>query len=122
MKDDLDLDIKEEEEIVTANRKAALTQLVAHQAKFLETAREVRTSQFLNAAAQLCHMDTNLAENVWLEMFPRLWAILNARQQEVIQIIISTILLSVLIKEEIVFLSSLLILNKNISFQLCIHS
>lgn len=80
--EDLELDCVEDDNMVSPTLKADLTQLIARQAKFLETARDVRTSQFLNAAAQLCHMDTNLAESVWLDMFPRLWAILNSRQQE----------------------------------------
>lgn len=63
------------------DRRVALQQLVARQAKFLEGAREVRTCHFLQAAAQLCHMDTALAERTWLEMLPRLWHILSERQQ-----------------------------------------
>lgn len=44
--------------------------------------RKVRTEQLLVATAQLCHMDTGLAENVWLNIFPRLWAILDESQQQ----------------------------------------
>ncbi|XP_012269997.1 transformation/transcription domain-associated protein isoform X2 [Orussus abietinus] len=86
VKDDiLDLDLSNvdpatvPEEIGTC-RKANLTQLIAKQGEFLENARKIRTEQLLNAAAQLCHMDTSLAERVWLDTFPRLWAILDEHQ------------------------------------------
>ena len=65
------------------SRHAALEVLLPQQMKFLEKAREMTTGQFLYAAAQLCHMDTALAENMWLDVFPRLWAILTDHQREV---------------------------------------
>lgn len=79
---ELDFEVKEINE--ESSRQAALNQLVATQAKFLEEAKDVMTSQLLNSMAQLCHMDTHLAEVVWLDLFPRLWSILNNRQQEVV--------------------------------------
>lgn len=116
--------------MISPTLKADLSQLIARQAKFLETARDVRTSQFLSAAAQLCHMDTNLAESVWLDMFPRLWAILNSRQQEVIVILIyvlnlinfmsySFISYIFLRDHELPIVISLHELNKNICFYNC---
>jgi len=65
------------------SRQAASEQLLAQQAKFLDKAREVTTGQFLYAASQLCHMDTSLAESVWLDLFPRLWAILSESHRSV---------------------------------------
>lgn len=67
---------------------------MATQAKFLEEAKDVMTSQLLNSMAQLCHMDTQLAEVVWLDLFPRLWSILNNRQQEVL--LMKTVLCTVM--------------------------
>ena len=37
---------------------------------------QVKSVSFLSAASQLCHMDTGLAEKLWLELYPRLWTIL----------------------------------------------
>lgn len=54
--------------------------LIGKQSDFLETARKVRTEQLLVAAAQLCHMDEQLAHWVWINMFPKLWSILDERQ------------------------------------------
>ncbi|XP_075234435.1 transcription-associated protein Nipped-A isoform X2 [Lycorma delicatula] len=84
--EDLDLELGETTKVEdeSTNCKAALSQLIAHQAKFLEKSREVKVSRFLQATAQLCHMDTPLAERVWLDMFPRLWSILSERQQTVL--------------------------------------
>ncbi|XP_008557972.1 transformation/transcription domain-associated protein [Microplitis demolitor] len=57
-----------------------INQLINKQDEFLQNARKVKTEQFLLAAAQLCHMDTSLAERVWLDIFPRLWSILDETQ------------------------------------------
>ncbi|XP_071454988.1 transformation/transcription domain-associated protein [Hetaerina americana] len=60
---------------------ACLQQLVARQSKFIESAKEVRSLQLLLAAAQLCHMDSHLAEQVWIALLPRVWKILSEKQQ-----------------------------------------
>ncbi|XP_042208854.1 transformation/transcription domain-associated protein-like, partial [Homarus americanus] len=51
-------------------------------AKFMESVKEVCNSQLLSAVSELCHMDTSLAEWVWLHLFPRLWKILSEKQQQ----------------------------------------
>lgn len=58
------------------------------QSKFMESVKEVTTWQFLSAVSQLCHMDTNLAEWVWLQFFPRIWKILSEKQQQVSLVVI----------------------------------
>ena len=73
---------REESERPVLNRAAILSKLINRQAEFLEVSRKVRTEQILVSTAQLCHMDTQLAENVWLNIFPRLWAILDENQQQ----------------------------------------
>lgn len=57
-----------------------LTQLISKQSTFIERTKKIKTEQLLLATAQLCHMDTSLAERVWLDIFPRLWAILEEHQ------------------------------------------
>ncbi|GFG36813.1 hypothetical protein Cfor_08647 [Coptotermes formosanus] len=87
--DDLDMDLhsvgsvdqKGEEHPTSRTRKAALAHLIIRQSKVMESIRSTRTVQFLFATAQLCHMDTALAERVWLDCFPRLWSILSEKQQ-----------------------------------------
>lgn len=73
------------EETPQSNRKAALLQLIARQSKFLDTVREIKTFHFLLATAQLCHMDTTLAERLWLDLFPRIWSMLSERQRNTLQ-------------------------------------
>ena len=68
-------------EEVIPGKQATLAQLIANQAEFVENCRKIKTEQLLNAAAQLCHMDTNLAERVWLDTFPRLWNVLDEHHQ-----------------------------------------
>lgn len=51
----------------------------------MEGVKEVCTTQFLSAVAELCHMDTSLAEWVWLQLFPRIWKFLSEKQQQVIK-------------------------------------
>lgn len=79
---DLNMSRREESERPVANRNAALIKLISRQAEFLEANRKIRTEQLLVATAQLCHMDTPLAESVWLSIFPRLWEILDEGQQQ----------------------------------------
>ncbi|XKL66766.1 hypothetical protein PGB90_010186 [Kerria lacca] len=58
-----------------------LAQLVSRQVKFLESIKDFKTIDFLKATAQLCHMDTSLTEQVWLNIFPQLWKILHDRER-----------------------------------------
>lgn len=60
-----------------------LAQLVSRQVKFLESIKDFKTIDFLKATAQLCHMDTSLTEQVWLNIFPQLWKILHDRERTV---------------------------------------
>nr|CAH7738958.1 unnamed protein product [Callosobruchus chinensis] len=50
--------------------------------EFIQVSRSITTEQFLVAAAQLCHMDTALAEHVWLSLFPKIWSILDADHRQ----------------------------------------
>ncbi|KAF7269505.1 transcription-associated protein Nipped-A isoform X2 [Rhynchophorus ferrugineus] len=102
-----DIDIKEEvREIELGNteinppeekpvsRAEAITKMIKAHFDFIEHSRNITTDQFLLATAQLCHMETNLAEQVWLSLFPKLWSILEEEQraalaQEIIPFITS---------------------------------
>ena len=61
---------------------SSLNQLIARQYKFLESAREHKTIQFLSAMSQLAHMDHTLAEDIWLHFFPSVWRVLSEKQRE----------------------------------------
>lgn len=61
-----------------------LRAILSKQNKFLDSLKETRTQGFLMAVAQLSHMDTNLAYHCWVQLFPRLWSILNERQQHLL--------------------------------------
>ncbi|XP_040565461.1 LOW QUALITY PROTEIN: transformation/transcription domain-associated protein [Lepeophtheirus salmonis] len=68
--------------LTSTNNRSSLFQLISRQFKFLESIKEVKTVHFLNAASQLCHMDHNLAEDIWLNFFPRVWSVLADKQRE----------------------------------------
>lgn len=83
---DMDLSVSQteagsQEEKTPASRAETITKMINKHYEFIEVSRNVSTDQFLVAASQLCHMDTNLAEQVWLALFPRLWAILEEEQR-----------------------------------------
>lgn len=61
--------------------QSSLTDMINKQSAFIERSKKIKTEQLLLAVVQLCHMDTNLAERVWLDMFPRLWSILDEYHQ-----------------------------------------
>ncbi|XP_044007561.1 transformation/transcription domain-associated protein isoform X2 [Aphidius gifuensis] len=67
-------------EQLTGGRVSTISQLVAKQSEFINLSKKFKTEQLLKSIAQLCHMDTNLAESVWLDMFPRLWSLLDEHQ------------------------------------------
>lgn len=65
------------------NRAERVTKLITKHFEFIETCKNVPTSRFLLAVTQLCHMDSNLAEQVWLQNFPKFWSILDEQQRAV---------------------------------------
>ncbi|XP_033220023.1 transformation/transcription domain-associated protein-like [Belonocnema kinseyi] len=77
---DLDLDFKLDSEGNIAGR-LTLTDLVTKHCQFLDRIKSIRTLEFLTATCHLCHVDTNLAEQVWLDTFPKLWDILSEEEQ-----------------------------------------
>ncbi|XP_033155613.1 transcription-associated protein 1 isoform X1 [Drosophila mauritiana] len=74
-------DRKEDCQQILPNRRVTLVELVYKQAEFLEANRNIRTDQMLVATSQLCHIDTQLAQSVWLSMFPRIWSIFTEDQR-----------------------------------------
>lgn len=64
--------------------KRHLQEILLKQIKFLEGLRETRVTTFLTAMSQLCHMDTSLAQHIWIQMFPRIYKILSDRQQNLL--------------------------------------
>nr|CAD7586473.1 unnamed protein product [Timema genevievae] len=63
------------------SRKDAFNVIIKQQANFMEKLEGLHTSNFLLATTQLCHMDTALAESVWLDLFPKMWSIMSEKQQ-----------------------------------------
>jgi len=87
--DDIDMDLSNvpnDPLTSTGTNKTGLATLINRQMKFLECGREMTSAQFLEAVAQLAHMDTSLAENLWLELFPRIWKVLGERQQQALSV------------------------------------
>ncbi|KAK9754069.1 FAT domain [Popillia japonica] len=76
-----------------ANRAEKITKMISEHYKFIEACQNTTTDQFLIAASQLCHLDTNLSRqvyrslpeyddgSVWLQLFPKLWDILDEQQR-----------------------------------------
>lgn len=83
----LDVDLSNVEANPTVEEKPIIREetikMIKKHYEFIQVSRNVTTEQFLVAAAQLCHMDTSLAEHVWLSLFPKLWAILEDDQRSV---------------------------------------
>ncbi|EDW01948.1 GH20167 [Drosophila grimshawi] len=72
---------KEDCHQILPTRRETLVELIYKQAEFLEANRNIRTDQMLVATSQLCHMDTQLAESVWLSIFPSIWNIFTEDQR-----------------------------------------
>ncbi|ALC42664.1 Nipped-A [Drosophila busckii] len=84
---DIDLNLeftsvrKEDCQQILSTRRDTLVELIYKQAEFLEANRNIRTDQILVATSQLCHMDTQLAEKMWLALFPSIWNIFSDDQR-----------------------------------------
>ena len=61
----------------------ALEKLTSKLSGFLSDARNIKASQFVLSAIALCYMETDLAYWMWVELFPKLWAVLSDRQRTV---------------------------------------
>ena len=62
--------------------KQRFAKLMLRQTKFLEAARTVKTVHLLQSAAQLCHSSVELAQTLWISLFPRVWSTLSDRQRQ----------------------------------------
>lgn len=89
--DELDFELgedelrKQEQIMERPDRRHAIRLLVVRQTKFLELCREIKTTHFLNATSQLCHLETSLAERIWLDLMPRVWKVMTDKQQTSLQ-------------------------------------
>jgi len=54
--------------------------MVNRQVNFLEDLKKTRTGDLLRSLTQLCHMSVDLAKTTWINMFPRIWRVLNDQQ------------------------------------------
>ena len=61
----------------------ALEKLTTKLSAFLTESRTIKCTQFLLSLTHLCHVDTQLAHHMWIEVFPKVWAILTDRQRSV---------------------------------------
>ena len=61
----------------------ALSKLSSKLSQFLSELKSVKSGQYLLSLAQLCYADTMLAYEVWVTLFPRLWACLSDHQRQV---------------------------------------
>ena len=61
----------------------ALEKLSSKLSSFISEARGVKCDQLLLAVVQLCYHDTQLCYDMWVEVFPKLWATLTDRQRTV---------------------------------------
>ena len=74
---------------VTASDRAdgssggGLDKLTTKLTGFISDAKNIKTSQFVLSLSALCHVDTDLAYWVWVELFPKLWGILAETQRMV---------------------------------------
>lgn len=54
--------------------------MVNRQVNFLEDLKKTRTGDLMRSLTQLCHMSVDLAKTTWINMFPRIWKVLNDQQ------------------------------------------
>lgn len=60
-----------------------LEDMVNRNVTFMNNLKSMKLGDICSAIAQLCHMDSSLAEKVWLVLFPAIWESLNSTQKTV---------------------------------------
>ena len=65
----------------------ALEKLSTKLSSFISEARGVKCDQLLLSMVQLCYHDTQLSCDVWVEMFPKMWATISDRQRTVSDVV-----------------------------------
>ncbi|XP_025424212.1 transformation/transcription domain-associated protein [Sipha flava] len=61
-----------------------LEPLITRHIKFMDNLKTMKLGNICSAIAQLCHMDSNLAEKIWLVLFPAIWESLNSTQKTIL--------------------------------------
>ena len=67
---------------------------LADMCDFLHNLQNLKSYTFINAVAQLCHFDSQLAHHVWIQLFPRIYSILGEKQQLLIALQLSPFFVS----------------------------
>ncbi|XP_050062544.1 transformation/transcription domain-associated protein-like [Aphis gossypii] len=61
-----------------------LEPLISRHIKFMDNLKSMKLGDICSAIAQLCHMDSSLAEKIWLVLFPAIWESLNSTQKTIL--------------------------------------
>jgi len=77
---DTDLMVTDNIEVVEGGK---LEPLISRYIKFMDNLKSVKLGDICSAIAQLCHMQSTLAEKIWLVLFPAIWESLNSTQKTV---------------------------------------
>lgn len=64
--------------------QARLDHMIGRNVDFMNGLKTMKLGDLCSAIAQLCHMDSSLAEKIWLVLFPAIWDSLNCTQKTVI--------------------------------------
>ena len=72
------------DEVVKTTGNASVKELAACHGSFLEELRQQQMGPFLASLSQLCHRSTLLAHKIWVDLFPRIWDLLEEKHQMVL--------------------------------------
>lgn len=57
--------------------------VISRHIKFIHNLKSIKLGDICSAIAQLCHMNTSLAEKMWVVLFPAIWELLSSTQKAV---------------------------------------
>ncbi|KAF7489783.1 Transformation/transcription domain-associated protein [Sarcoptes scabiei] len=75
----------------TTNSKQNICKIAC---EFLNENATYKSSTFYHALSQLCHLDNDLAYHIWIQLFPRIYSILNDHQRTIVSLELPGFLLS----------------------------
>lgn len=86
IKSEFDIDTNQEDTMEVDDGQsliAKLEHMIDRNVDFMNDLKAMKLGELCSAIAQLCHMDSSLAEKVWLVLFPAIWESLNSTQKTV---------------------------------------
>lgn len=70
------------EEMTKSPRDQLVTMLIKNQFNLFEFCKKIKNSELIVPLCQLCHINSDLAHQIWIQLFIQMFNLLNPKQQQ----------------------------------------